>query len=308
MFLYVTIILAICLVDLSSTLPIIDQSGLTWIYPILTNPSATDQRWGNRIPPRVFRVPRITISSSYHNVTGAPPSHVSASSPPLHEKRYTNGPDDRVRWDDRSYPYSAMGRLTNPKSLCSASLIGPRHVAAARHCWAPNVPYHFAPAYNGGEVFGGAEVTEVLMLTEKDIPEGVCAENADWAIFVLDRRLGEAQGFLGANTIDSAHVERPLFYNIGYPGDLDGASRPYRQQSISVYSKQRCDANGPLDTNADASLGQSGGPLWLEENGNYWQYGVMARLTLFDGQLTWTTFTGGRPWVDAVVYARERWP
>ncbi|KAK6853033.1 hypothetical protein PG995_011584 [Apiospora arundinis] len=308
MSLRVAIGLAICLVGFSSALPVTDQSDSKSIHPILANPDPSNQLWANKAPPRVVTVSGDTLTSLYRNVTAAPPSHPS-SSPPTQQKRYTIGPDDRVRWDDRNYPYSAMGRLSNPKSLCSASLIGPRHVAAARHCWTPNVPYHFAPAFNGVEVLQGAEVTEILMLKDTDLPTGICSQNTDWAIFVLDRRLGEPMGFLGANTIDSAHVEKPLFYNYGYPGDRDGASRPYRQQSISVYNQLRCDANGPLDTDADASSGQSGGPLWLEEDGNYWQYGVMSTLTLPDGkQLKWTTFAGGRPWVDAIVYARERWP
>lgn len=296
--------LAMCLASLSSALPVTDQPGLTWMHPILDNPNQPDLQLANMSPPEVFRVSEADLTALYHNAT-APPSHGSA---PSVEKRYTIGPDDRVRIDDRNYPFSAMGRLTNPKSICSASLIGPRHVAAARHCWAPDVPYYFAPAFNGAEVFPGAQVTEVLMPAEP-LPDCPCCENADWAIFMLDRRLGESNGFLGADAIrDDKLKQKPLFYDYGYPGDLDGASRPYRQQSISVYKDTRCDATGPLDTDADGSLGMSGGPLWLLENGNRWQYGVMARLWFFNNVFTWSTFAGGDEWVGGVIHARATWP
>ncbi|KAK7927369.1 hypothetical protein PG985_004367 [Apiospora marii] len=275
------------------------------MHPILDNPNQPDLRLTDMSPPEVFRISEADLTSLYHNTTAPPPSYGPAPSP---QKRYTIGPDDRVRIDDRNYPFSAMGRLTNPKSICSASLIGPRHVAAARHCWAPDVPYYFAPAFNGAEVFPGAYVTEVLMPAEP-LPDCPCCENADWAIFVLDKRLGESNGFLGADALhDDSLKQKPLFYDYGYPGDLDGASRPYRQQSISVYKETRCDATGPLDTDADGSQGMSGGPLWLLENGDRWQYGVMARLWFFDGVFTWSTFAGGEGWVGGVVHARETWP
>ncbi|KAK8042438.1 trypsin-like cysteine/serine peptidase domain-containing protein [Apiospora phragmitis] len=200
-----------------------------------------------------------------------------------------------------------MGRLTTPGYLCSGNLIGPRHVAAARHCHISDVPYYFAPAYNGREVLPGAQV-EAVVLPAAPLSEGACGESAEWAAFVLNERLEERLGYLGADVIDDAHRGKPLFYNYGYPGDLDGASRPYRQQSIAVHRDTRCDATGPLDTDADMSQGQSGGSLWLEEGGNHWQYGVFSLLWFMNGVYYMTSFAGGDGFVAGVVHARETWP
>ncbi|KAK8080327.1 hypothetical protein PG997_008145 [Apiospora hydei] len=289
-------------------MPTNGRPGLTSMHPILPNPNKPDRRLANIPPPNVVTISEAHLMSLY-NITAPPPPSGSrpAAAQQQQKKRETIGPDDRVRWDDTNYPYSAMGRLTGPTFLCSASLIGPRHVATARHCHFPEIPYYFAPAYNGGEVLPGAQVTTVLMPAEP-FPEGACGEPYDWAIFILDKPLGEQLGYLGANSIDDSKRGKPIFYNYGYPGDKDSGSRPYRQQSITVSTEKRCDATGPLDTDADTSQGQSGGPLWLEEDGNIWQYGVFSLLWWVNGVYAMASFASGDGFVAGVVHARETWP
>ncbi|KAK7942426.1 uncharacterized protein PG986_011539 [Apiospora aurea] len=206
--------------------------------------------------------------------TEQPPS--SAAS-----KRWVNGGvDDRVQYNDQSYPYSAMGKLGFPGGYCSGSLIGPRHVAAARHCYVANQPYVFQPDYNGGDVFPSSSVSTILLSNrDGDGDGGDCFSQDDWAVFVLSERLGDARGYLGARAIEGSDQGQPKFTNFGYPGDLSGGNRPYRQTGVTASRVGGCDRGGnpgPAHTDLDCSGGQSGSSLFLSAAEGAYSYGVLS--------------------------------
>ncbi|KAJ4172593.1 hypothetical protein NW754_002795 [Fusarium falciforme] len=195
------------------------------------------------------------------------------------------GPDDRVLWGSQQYPYSAIGRISGSDGgSCSAALVGPRHVATAKHCVPPEgVTTRFQPMY-----FDGG---------------GPCFQMEDWAIFILADRLGDSFGYLGATTIDcDAQKKKPIFLHVGYPGDK-GSSKPYRQEGISVVRCADCAPGGPLETDADGIPGQSGGPLWLEQDGTPYLYGVLSGV----GE-EGTGFASGQNLVNAISKARADYP
>ncbi|KAK8045601.1 hypothetical protein PG993_005625 [Apiospora rasikravindrae] len=159
-----------------------------------------------------------------------PPSSASSA------KRWVNGGvDNRVQYNDQNYPYAAMGKLGFPGGYCSGSLIGPRHVAAARHCYVANQPYVFQPDYNGGDVFPSSSVSTILLSNrDGDGDGGDCFSQDDWAVFVLSDRLGDAHGYLGARVIQGSDAGQAKFINFGYPGDLSGGNKPYRQTGVTA--------------------------------------------------------------------------
>lgn len=184
-------------------------------------------------------------------------------------RRFIQGStDDRVLWTDRSYPFSTMGKIQWSNGVyCSGALIGPRHVATAKHC-APQdnqgVSLRFMPAYYDGETEPGAYVTTMIYLpgySVNDPDANACDIKEDWSIFILDTRLGDQLGYLGAKVIDSSLVGQPSFLHLGYPGDLANGERPYRQDKITVRNQFDCSATGGLSTDADVSGGMSGGPI-----------------------------------------------
>lgn len=121
------------------------------------------------------------------------------------------GSDDRVLWDSQQYPYSAIGRISGSDGgSCSAALVGPRHVATAKHCVPPEgVTTRFQPMYFDGERAGGSDAIEVITMEQGD---GPCFQMEDWAIFILADRLGDSFGYLGARTIDcDAQKDQPIF-------------------------------------------------------------------------------------------------
>lgn len=279
------------------------------------------------IPEFVTLDPEILRSVVESNVTEVPPSNFSYAAGA--GRWGIKGPvDKRVRWTDRNFPYSAIGRIFFAGSWrCSGALVGPRHVATAQHCIPEQGPIIFQPAYAGGDTYPSSAAQFVL---KSGVPVGApCWESSDWAIrkflphpktsnspsrgtrelmteltlppVILEDRIGDQRGFFGARVIEDKHLNKNVWYHMGYPCDRDGGTQPYRQSQITVASlgwswgwSWGCpsDTRGMLVTDADATGGQSGGPLWLgpewDTNGNLYVYGVASTKGIFD-----TVFSGG---------------
>lgn len=223
------------------------------------------------------------------------------------------GAENRELFKDTAYPYSAMGKIVRSDgTYCTGSLVGPKHVACASHCvaWSnSSIGLRFLPDYYDGEVYPSADVTTVIYQLKLSASDYFteCEMKDDWAIFILNARLGDTQGWLGAKTIDSTLFNKTIFRNFGYPYDLGvgNGQETYRQSNITVFETW-CDAYGPLGTNTDASGGQSGGPLWLpaDSKGEIYQYGTCSS----GDDRTRTIFASGDRWQHAIAYARKNWP
>ncbi|KAK4216754.1 trypsin-like cysteine/serine peptidase domain-containing protein [Rhypophila decipiens] len=242
--------------------------------------------------------------ASFHasSIPGAPlNATLSARDEESLSARGIIGPDNRVLWTSTDYPYSAIGRVSLTGAVCSGSMVGRRLVATAKHCQIPaGGSGRFAPSYYDGERLGGSNVVAVISMAQGS---GSCNQKEDWAIFVLADPIGDQTGYLGAKVIDcDAQKNRAMFFHQGYPGDK-GASRPYRQEAISVSRCADCEPGGPLETDADAVPGQSGGPLWLFENGSRFVYGVASGTSSIG-----TGFASGANFVNAIARARQDFP
>ena len=135
-----------------------------------------------------------------------------------------------------------------------------------------------------------------------------CNYKDDWAVVILDARLGDARGYMSYDVMDQAKADQAIFYTYGYPQDkTSDMSKPYRQDAVTVAKKNSftCDQYGPLTTNADANGGQSGSPLWLppDANGVRVTYGVMA-----SSSATATFFAGGEVWAGGIQYMLSSYP
>jgi V8-like Glu-specific endopeptidase len=251
----------------------------------------------------------------------APPSagivaHLAEMAKRDESRRSIIGPDNRQIPPNSSFPFQTMGKIQWSNGVwCSGSLVGPRHVATARHCSAPpsGVSIRFTPySFGGGEPFGGAYVTTVVTgPAGASNPNGGCTIEEDWAIFILDSRLGDQQQYLGASVVLSQWQDQPIFNAFGYPGDLNNGIYPYWQSGITVKSVSpfACDQWGPSDTDADAMGGQSGGPLWLQGSGSV--FGVVSSgVDVSSGGVvvSHTLFAGGSNFFGGVVNTRNNFP
>lgn len=254
-------------------------------------------------------------TSTLEAVTSVPPSAWTPAVPRSElegdqlASRNVIGTDNRVNWNQTVYPYNAMVKIEwQGRKQCSGVLIGPRHVATARTC-APafgetGQTFKFMPNFYWGERFPSAGMINWYM---DGVGFGDCAVKDDWAVFILDARLGEQLGYLGAKTFDAAtQLDKAQFFSYGWPQDKSvGGFQPTRQEGISVKSVGTgCEPGGSLRTDADVALGSLGAPLWAVENGDRFVYGVVQDETRSD----YTPFAGGANFVAAVGKTRADYP
>ncbi|RYO95282.1 hypothetical protein DL766_002267 [Monosporascus sp. MC13-8B] len=303
----------LCLTPRISASPIPEVEETTYTMPIgVPTGGFTTQFYGPTPDILTLSLEAFSISS-ISNVTEAPPyqpEDAELFDDPELEKRFVKGADNRVLWTNKGYPFGTMGKIQWSNGVyCSGALIGPRHVATAKHCAPLNnqgVSLRFMPGYYDGESFPGAYVTTIIHLpgySVNDPRPDSCDIKEDWAIFILDQRLGEQRGYLGAKLVDGSVINQPRSLHLGYPGDLANGRRPYRQDRITVRNRFDCGSTGGLVTDADVAGGMSGGPIWVNENGNRYQLGVLSATSVVE-----TVFAGGNNWLNAVIHARQNFP
>ncbi|KAK8052536.1 hypothetical protein PG993_003921 [Apiospora rasikravindrae] len=259
--------------------------GVGHAAPPPPNPSAPK--------PRIVQVSPEALAAAIANVTSRPPFP----------------PAETVSFSPRTTPIPPWaGSSARTASSARGTLIGPRHVTTAKHCIPSDssVSVKFQPAYDGKERFPSAYVTDVLAPAAGASDQ--CNYKDDWAVVILDTRLGDARGYMSYDIMPASKADQAIFYSYGYPSDKSAdVSKPYRQEAITVAKKNsfKCDQYGPLNTNADANGGQSGSPIWLppDANGVRTMYGVMS-----SSSATATFFAGGEVWAGGIQYMLSSYP
>lgn len=259
-----------------------------------------------------------TTAHSNCKTTTTAPLYQNSTSPPSLEKRFINPPDSRYLNNDTTYPFNLVGKLSWSNGVfCSGALIGPRHALTAKHCWIddPSVTATFSPNFNGSvsNTTGSATVLAGFM---PPIEWGTpCGFKGDWAILILDQRLGQRNGYFGVRQASnsSEFVEQEIFTHVGYPGDLDGGSRPYRVDGNPIYENPPgrtqfdCDEFGPFYTDTDCMGGQSGGPIWEMDGDDAFIWGTLAVTGVNDGT-AWSGWGSGDEMLGAIDFALSEFP
>ncbi|KAL8381871.1 hypothetical protein RB595_005900 [Gaeumannomyces hyphopodioides] len=214
------------------------------------------------------------------NATEAAPSPgVVARDAALLEARQI-GNDDRILQTSTAYPFGAMGRIrintAGSSSWCSGSLVGPRVVVMARHCLTSGASYRFQPAYYNSERLGGFDVTHSINVPGDNGDNGGCGWKDDWALLII--RTKPNLGYLGFRYMTDAMSDAALnWWNYGYGQDKHSSGQhPYSHNGFRVKKTTGCSSSegGALEHYADTFGGNSGGPIWLNQDGGAYQYGV----------------------------------
>jgi protease YdgD len=200
--------------------------------------------------------------------------------------------DDRVPVDTTKMPWRAIGKLqTNIGTSCTGTLIAPRLVLTAGHCLfhprsqnlLPLSSLHFLLGYDRANFVANANVIRaehIPNLAEYTRQKSRDIEN-DWLILEIDQPLGTKYGML--KLADKQLRPGTKAQSAGYgqdksqimTGDLDcdivTAPAPGDRPSIAH--------------NCETTFGNSGGPLLVQQDGEWRVAGVMVRIVqLPDGQ------------------------
>lgn len=275
------------------------RSNLMGYSPDLKIPLTADD-----IIPEVQYLKKKSTAVDYERITSLAPFV-----PPSRAKRYINGSDDRELFaDNAAYPYGAAGKLYwSNGAWCSAALVGPRHVLTAKHCLTSDATGTFAPSFDNQPRFGESKVTNVVTTgIEWGSP---CGWKNDWAILIIDQRMGDDRGFFGLQLPSKSMVDKPIFQHLGYPGDRDNGKRPYlvKENTIQSFRQWDCDITGPFYTDTDCAGGQSGGPLWENRPDGSYIWGTLS-VTFEAGQTAWAGWGSGADMIREVQRLRREFP
>jgi V8-like Glu-specific endopeptidase len=235
---------------------------------------------------------------------------------------YVFGADDRLAYMDSTWPWGLVGKVyTSSGWTGSAALIGPRLIATAGHV----VPWgggswwmRFVPAHYNGVSLHGAGV-ESYVSDARGFDTNGSVTGYDWAVCRLYEPLGNWLGYFGYNGYSSSWEDDPYWTVLGYPGAVASGQRPSYQSSVSSFDTDG-DSNGGLEieTKADMTPGNSGGPMFGWWNGDPRLVGVVSgqEEDWSPGFWPWdwgdtergNVVAGGSGFTNLMAWGRTNWP
>src|SRR5215211_6507431 len=218
-------------------------------------------------------------------------------------------PDGRGPYYDTRYPWRCLCRVQTAQGSGSGVIIGPRHVLTASHVvdWTPGwatiavLQQNLTPLDTGNAILAYASAR----IGPGSI--GDSDSDEDYAVLVLDRRLGETYGWFGSRTYDSAwDDETSAWRNVGYPSDRGwGGTTPVYQRDFFLnelaadYGSARLIRSDTFDN----WPGQSGGPVF-----GFWQDGPYVVGVVSGQGSDYNYISGGNLLTSLVSRARTDMP
>lgn len=232
------------------------------------------------------------------------------------------GADDRRVYYPAGYPWICVGKVEvwsnwgtpAPQWTASAVLIGERVILTAGHVapWGSNNwGMRFTPAfYDGASTLGPGVSSWVSDYWGYDTGNSVSAW--DMCVCRLYTPLGRTYGYFGTKNYHSSWEGGNYWTLAGYPGAVAGGNRPSRQMWWPVLDDDGDGAAEEVEYEADATAGNSGGPVF-----GFWGGDPYAIATHSGGSKTtflWWTLedtnvgAGGGALNNLVAWARSNWP
>lgn len=183
-------------------------------------------------------------------------------------------PEDRRAFRDTSYPWGTIGLVETPRGSGSGVVIGPRHLLTVSHGidWA-GAPAGFAAnwvrftpsSFDGNAPFGQTHGIHVYWYVQENGDGSLSATELqfDYVVVVLNTRIGERTGWMGARGYVDDWDGLDVWQHMGYPGDLNSGQRPVFLNRVALNGDDSGDdAHQSIQHRADVFPGQSGGPMF----------------------------------------------
>lgn len=200
----------------SYALPMVERDE-PHVNPIAHVPVSATLRTAVSITPNVHILKKADLLTEGTVVPGflGPEPNITATAP---QKRDIIGPDNRYLQTKTGNPWNYIGsfawQVGSDGYRCSGALVGPRHLATARHCYNTTnnaITYNFRPNYDQGtRGFTTAQVTNVMFVpgTLTD----TCSYGDDWVIMILNQRIGDQYGYFGVRNYDGSKANQGFFH------------------------------------------------------------------------------------------------
>jgi V8-like Glu-specific endopeptidase len=183
-------------------------------------------------------------------------------------------PDNRRIFQDTSYPWGTVGLVETSRGSGSGVVIGPRHLLTVSHVidWAGAPPgfaanwVRFTPSsFDGVGPFGETHGIHIYWYVQENGDGSISPTEIqfDYVVVVLNTRIGERTGWMGARGYVDSWDGLNVWQHMGYPGDLNNGRRPAFVNNITLNGDDSGDdAHESIQHRADVFPGQSGGPMF----------------------------------------------
>jgi V8-like Glu-specific endopeptidase len=232
----------------------------------------------------------------------------------VHQATTVFPPDNRYVFRDAAFPWCTIGRVDTPGGQASGAMVGPRHLLTCSHAiqWKADGSagwVKFTPAYfDGSAPFGVAWGTTIYWEELKVFGPSIDRDEGqhDYVAVVLNTRIGDLTGWMGARSWSDDWDGEPYWRHIGYPGDLAAGQRPSYQRDIALDgSFWDREVHTRIFHQGDVWPGQSGGPFFAWWDGQSWPSVVADQ----SGQTSdENSASGGAHMVDCIIRARNEFP
>lgn len=226
-------------------------------------------------------------------------------------------PDDRRVFRDTSYPWGTIGLVQTPRGTASGVVIGPRHLLTVSHGidWAGAPPgfaanwVRFTPSsFDGVGPFGDTSGIHIYWYVQENGDRSLSPTELqfDYVVVVLNTRIGERTGWMGARGYIDAWDGLDVWQHMGYPADLNGGERPVFVNNVTLNGDDAGDdAHQFIQHRSDVFPGQSGGPMF-----GWWTGDVGPRaVATQSGETSSDNFaSGGADLARLVALARTDFP